>query len=144
MIKFLGQAFLKAKYFSQNFLAGISTVSSDSQQVGNNNFWIKGKRKFRSTRYWWEKDPTKIPEVIPLVDVLEELEEEEQELESYIWELEYEGIADKILTVLHAYAEILKEQAEMKRESLRIQAETECKKAIIKANRKAAITLLLS
>ena len=82
---------------------------------GDNNFWIKGHKKFPRPRYWWEKDPTRIPEVIPLVDLLEELEEEEQALEAYIVELEDDGIADKAIKILHAYAEILRDQLEMKR-----------------------------
>ncbi len=106
-------------------------------QVGDGRFWIKGKRKLR---YWWEKDPTRIPDVIPLIDLLEELEEEEQALDSFITELEYDGVADKILHVLHAYLEIIREQAEMKRESIRMQEETV---RVKKANRKKAIVLLL-
>jgi len=117
-----------------------SVVPVTPPQVGDGRFWIKGKRPFSKLRYWWEKDPTRIPDVIPLVDLLEELEEEEQALDSFITELEYDGVADKILHVLHAYLEIIREQAEMKRESIKMQEE---QVRVKKANRKKAIMLLL-
>ena len=125
---------------------GGAAVVEATPSVGSNNFWIKGKKRFPRPRYWWEKDPETVPEHIPLADDLEELEQEEKELELYISELPDDGIADKILTVLHAYAEIIKEQAEMKRESVRIQNERNIeinKIATKKRRREKAISLLL-
>lgn len=145
----MATAFQADAYQDDAFQILDQPVEEVDQGVGNNNFWIKGKKRFPRPRYWWEKDPEEIPETIPLVDLLEELEEEEKALEEYIWELEYDGIADRILTVLHAYAAILKEQAEMKRESARIQVEREREEAEVrhvlkmKQRRTKAISLLL-
>jgi hypothetical protein len=122
-------------------------VGTYAPSVGNNNFWIKGKRKFRSTRYWWETDATRIPDDIPLVDGLEELKEEEEALAAYIEELEHDrvgDIAEGTLKVLQAYAEILREQAEMKIASLKMQEELHSKEVVRKAKRRKKIILLLS
>jgi carbonic anhydrase/acetyltransferase-like protein (isoleucine patch superfamily) len=114
---------------------------STNQVIGNGNFWIKGKKRFPRPRYWWEKDFTEIPEEIPLPE-LEQLKVEEESLSQYIEELEYDGVADKILTVLQTYAAILKEQADIKIENNRIQDENRrlLKK---KDRRRKAISLLI-
>ena len=121
-----------------------AAIEAPIPSVGNNNFWINGKRRIRKLRYWWETDHKEIPEQIPLVDGLEELKEEEDALASYIDELAYDRVAEGTLKVMQAYAEILREQAEMKRASLKMQAELQAKEAVTKAKRRKKIILLLS
>ena len=97
---------------------------------------------WKRPKYWWEKDPENIPYNIPLVDLLEEVEEEERELASFIGTLEDDGFDDRVLHVLRMYAEILRDQAEAKRTSRQMQAELATNN-VKRANRKKAMILLL-
>ena len=113
-------------------------VAGGIPQVGDNRFWKKGKRPF--PRYWWQKDPKNIPDDIPLVDGLEELEKEEKELTLYLDEINDDGRADEIIRILRAYSEILNEQLQMRHASEEMQRIT----AVKKAKRRKKIILLLS
>lgn len=113
-------------------------TTPQTPQVGDGRFWRKGKRPF--PRYWWEKDPTKIPDEIPLVDLLEEVEKEELALLEFIDEIGDDHTTNEILRVLRAYAEILHDQAQMKRASEEMQRS----ESVRKAKRRKKIILLLS
>ena len=124
-----------------NSWGSTGAVVSQPPQVGDNQFWRKGKRPF--PRYWWEKDPLNIPDDLPLIDLLEEVEAEELALLEFIDTVGDDHTSNEILRVLRAYAEILHDQAEMKRASAEMQRELS-KETVKKANRRKAIAILLN
>ena len=117
------------------------SIATIQPQVGDNRFWRKGKRPF--PRYWWEKDPLNIPDDLPLIDLLEEVEKEEIALLEFIDTVGDDHTSNEILRVLRAYAEILHDQAEMKRASIEMQRELK-RETIRKSNHRKAIAILLN
>ncbi len=125
-----------------------SIATTPAQNIGGS--WSplkKGKRP----KYWWEIDPTVIPDDIPLVDGLEELKAEEEALARVITELVGERAIEGTLRILRAYAQILEEQRLAKIESLKTLAKQKGKEYVSKHSlqhkvmvRKKKIMLLLN
>lgn len=94
--------------------------------VGNNDFWIKGHKRIgqkRRWRYWWETDPTDIPEEIAVAEDVEEIQAESNALASYITDLVIERAAERTLEILRTYSDLLQEQILARQQTARIAAD---------------------
>lgn len=110
---FWADNFWKSGFWANGFWAGV-VATTEAPQVGDGRFWRKGNRPFPRPRYWWEIDPTRIPDVIELPDELDQIKEEEDALAAAISEMLADKILDGTIRILSAYAEIIAEQREAK------------------------------
>ena len=133
---FFGGAFFGGGFFG-------TITSGPVVTAGNNTFWKKGYRQIgqkRRWRYWWEQDPTTVPDVIPVPETVEEIKQEIADVNSYITDLVIERAAAGTLEVMRAYAEILQEQSIVKQQAVAILSAKEKEQEILK--RKRQILLL--
>ena len=92
---------------------------------GGLNSGLTPKKYGKRPKYWWETDPQSIPDDIPLVGEVEQIKEEELALQATLTDMVRDRVLDSSIRILSSYAEILKEQREIKQIGLANSIKTE-------------------
>lgn len=113
-----------------------------SKPGGGGTAWGYGKLP----RYWWQKDPTDIPDDLEASEDIEQIQVEMQAVQRYVTDLVIQRAAEETIRIMRAYAELLYEQLQQRMQAIQsLITEKKAEEAIQKViQRKRKIMLLLS